>query len=229
MTEAQKADYLVTGTKAKIARVAIELFSRQGFNGVSMREIADAVGIKPGSLYNHFESKDTMLSYIYEVYEYHLNQVLPDMDDLLRQVETEDPRAVLKKSTYYFGSEIQSFMDKTVSLAAYEGRRDKRSDDFAYRILIEIPGDIVRRLLERLLELGRIEPIDIEALVVLFTNFCCSAAIRNSSSHPIGMTEWELGYNQLTKLIVPKTQTAEAEEVGTAGKAVGEGTATEVG
>ena len=44
-------------TKEKITETALELFSRRGYDGVSVRDIARAVGIRESSLYNHFESK----------------------------------------------------------------------------------------------------------------------------------------------------------------------------
>ena len=44
-------------TKEKILDTALELFSRQGYDGASVRAIARAVGIRESSLYNHFPSK----------------------------------------------------------------------------------------------------------------------------------------------------------------------------
>lgn len=44
-------------TKEKIVEAALELFSLRGYDGVSVRDIARAVGIRESSLYNHFESK----------------------------------------------------------------------------------------------------------------------------------------------------------------------------
>ncbi|MEE3499020.1 MAG: TetR/AcrR family transcriptional regulator, partial [Ruminococcus bromii] len=41
-------------TKQKILNKALELFSSQGYDSVSVSEIAKAVGIKAPSLYNHF-------------------------------------------------------------------------------------------------------------------------------------------------------------------------------
>ena len=40
---------------------AAELIARQGFDGTSMRDIAAAVDMLPGSLYYHFASKDELL------------------------------------------------------------------------------------------------------------------------------------------------------------------------
>ena len=44
-------------TKEKILDTALELFSRHGYDGASVRDIARAVGIRESSLYNHFPSK----------------------------------------------------------------------------------------------------------------------------------------------------------------------------
>ena len=42
-------------TKQKIIEESLKLFSEKGYEGVSMREIASAVGIKGASIYNHFK------------------------------------------------------------------------------------------------------------------------------------------------------------------------------
>lgn len=44
-------------TKEKILMEALTLFSSYGFDPVSVRDIASAVGIKESSLYNHFKNK----------------------------------------------------------------------------------------------------------------------------------------------------------------------------
>ena len=53
-------------TKEKILTEALNLFSVRGYEAVSVRDIARAVGIKESSLYNHFKNKqdifDTILS-----------------------------------------------------------------------------------------------------------------------------------------------------------------------
>ncbi|MCB1757772.1 MAG: TetR/AcrR family transcriptional regulator [Gammaproteobacteria bacterium] len=47
-------------TKHRSLETAITLFSKHGYNGVSMRDIANAVGISPPALYNHFANKDAL-------------------------------------------------------------------------------------------------------------------------------------------------------------------------
>lgn len=47
-------------TKTGIVEKTIPLFAKSGFSGVSMRQIAQAVGINAASLYHHFPDKQTL-------------------------------------------------------------------------------------------------------------------------------------------------------------------------
>ena len=53
-------------TKKRILEKALELFSAQGYDAVSVGEIAKAAGIKAPSLYNHFASKQAIFDAIVE-------------------------------------------------------------------------------------------------------------------------------------------------------------------
>ena len=48
-------------TKDKIYNVGTRLFRAKGFTATSMQELADQVGIKAASIYNHFDSKHAIL------------------------------------------------------------------------------------------------------------------------------------------------------------------------
>jgi AcrR family transcriptional regulator len=48
-------------TRAEIARAALQLFLDEGYERVSMRRIAEAVGYTPGALYAYFRDKDEIL------------------------------------------------------------------------------------------------------------------------------------------------------------------------
>lgn len=47
-------------TKARLLEAAIELFRSHGYSGVSVRDIATAVGISAPGLYNHFPNKKAL-------------------------------------------------------------------------------------------------------------------------------------------------------------------------
>src|ERR1700753_2147452 len=54
---AQPADALV-GTRERALAVALDLFSREGYDAVSMREVAEELGVSKAALYHHFTSKE---------------------------------------------------------------------------------------------------------------------------------------------------------------------------
>ncbi len=51
-------------TKDRIIYEALSLFSMRGYEAVTIRQIATAVGIKESSVYNHFENKQDILDTI---------------------------------------------------------------------------------------------------------------------------------------------------------------------
>jgi AcrR family transcriptional regulator len=53
-------------TRSRIRSAAIELFTEQGYDKTSLREIADRVGITKASLYYHYPSKQSLLLAIVE-------------------------------------------------------------------------------------------------------------------------------------------------------------------
>ncbi|KKA10019.1 hypothetical protein VP02_01385 [Pseudomonas ogarae] len=57
---------------------ALELFASRGFGQTGMRELASYMGLSPGSLYNHIESKQTLLfELIEELYDCLVNGLAP--------------------------------------------------------------------------------------------------------------------------------------------------------
>ncbi len=52
--------------RRQLLDAAAELFCRRGFHAASIRDIARATGMLPGSVYYHFPSKDALLLAVYE-------------------------------------------------------------------------------------------------------------------------------------------------------------------
>ena len=48
------------GVKAKVERAAVDLFAANGFDGVSIADIAAAAGVSQGALYRHYPSKEEL-------------------------------------------------------------------------------------------------------------------------------------------------------------------------
>ncbi|SIO28517.1 TetR/AcrR family transcriptional regulator [Fibrobacter sp. UWB11] len=56
-------------TKEKILETALTMFAKNGYNGTSMEQIAQDVGIKAPSLYKHFKGKEDILNSLIDIAE----------------------------------------------------------------------------------------------------------------------------------------------------------------
>ena len=65
----------IMNNKEKIFNVSIDLFSQSGFDGVSVRQIAREVGIKESSIYNHYSSKQEILT---AILNYYVDEMISD-------------------------------------------------------------------------------------------------------------------------------------------------------
>ncbi|MBF4583762.1 TetR/AcrR family transcriptional regulator [Curtobacterium sp. VKM Ac-2865] len=68
-------------TRSEILRVALELFTDRGFEGASIRDLAEAVGMTKSSLYYHFASKDAILAALMENRRDEVDDLLTWVDD----------------------------------------------------------------------------------------------------------------------------------------------------
>lgn len=61
MSQAKSAKQPSSGRRAELLALACRLFAERGFRATTVRDIADAAGILSGSLYHHFDSKESMI------------------------------------------------------------------------------------------------------------------------------------------------------------------------
>jgi AcrR family transcriptional regulator len=73
--------------RESILGVATQLFSEAGYAGTTMRDIAKAVGVLPGSLYAHIDGKETLLL---EIVESGIDRFLAAAADLEGTAEASD-------------------------------------------------------------------------------------------------------------------------------------------
>ncbi|HEX4220039.1 MAG TPA: TetR/AcrR family transcriptional regulator [Acidimicrobiales bacterium] len=52
--------------RQRVLKAAAEIFSRRGYRGTTMTEIADEVGLRKPSLYHYFRNKEELLVHLYE-------------------------------------------------------------------------------------------------------------------------------------------------------------------
>lgn len=66
--------------RQELLRIAAGLFAEKGFTNTTVRDIADAAGILSGSLYHHFDSKESMVDEILSTFQ---DELFAAYDDVL--------------------------------------------------------------------------------------------------------------------------------------------------
>jgi len=86
------AEPVSTNTRrAELLQIAAGLFADKGFKNTTVRDIADASGILSGSLYHHFDSKESMIDEILSTFQAELfgkyDAILAGDDDARTKLE----------------------------------------------------------------------------------------------------------------------------------------------
>jgi AcrR family transcriptional regulator len=104
--------------RAEIVRLAARLFREQGFDGTTVRDIASAVGMRSGSPFYHFASKEEIL---FAVMEEGLRLGLARIESVLAQHTGPRARFVALMQAH-FGTILEDGSD-FVPVMLYEWRR----------------------------------------------------------------------------------------------------------
>jgi AcrR family transcriptional regulator len=126
-------------TRRNAIRVALQLFTEQGYEATSLRQIADALGINKASLYYHFPNKEAILHAAFE-------QRGSEAAALLAWFEQQQRTPALLRET------VLRWVD-TFSEEKLQGIRFLRGNPFIGRSLAETEGNRIGDPLQRLSDL----------------------------------------------------------------------------
>ena len=123
--------------KEKIFHVSIDLFSKYGYDGVSIRKIASEVGIKESSIYNHYKSKESIMD---SILDYYIERMLAN-DIPLNQASTN----LDVSFDYFYKTGLNAFlsqlkdeeMSKITRIILIESFRNEKIRQFMKKSIIE--------------------------------------------------------------------------------------------
>lgn len=103
--------------RADLVRLAADLFAEKGFQATSVREIAKAAGILSGSLYHHFDSKESIGDEI-------LREFIDDVLGAYREAVagTDSPRVAIERMV----------RSSTAALSRHRAALTMLQNDWAY-------------------------------------------------------------------------------------------------
>jgi AcrR family transcriptional regulator len=174
-------------THARILDAAIDLFSIQSFSGVSIRDIARAVGIKESSIYNHFASKDALLAEIFTLYEGEYAKLIPSEELVEHVLNTITPEQFWKNGFRNFKEMMGSpRMEKMTRILTMEMYRNPRAQEILLENAIYKPIDFAEKIFRKLIDRGQILALDPHLLAVEFQSTLFALYIEYLVLHSSG-------------------------------------------
>lgn len=145
-------------TKEQILVEGTVLFAKKGYAAVSMRDLAEVIGIKPASLYNHFESKealwDAVLDQAYDLYILYYRQLGKAIDragsfEEVLELLFLEPKKWANEFTCYAFSVVQS-----------EQFRDERAGHIFTNTFLKFSIDFMIGYFDRCIASGLVRKFD---------------------------------------------------------------------
>ncbi|MBL1225865.1 TetR/AcrR family transcriptional regulator [Enterococcus sp. BWR-S5] len=152
---------IIKNTKELIWKEALNLFSEHGYEGVSVKEIAKAVGIKDSSLYNHYQSKqeifDTILVQVTDRLKNANNTyVFPITTETIKEYENTDVQELAQRYIdlfeFYLQDDIASKFRKMLVIEQYSS---PRAAELFNEIFIDMPLNYITILFTVLIQKGK--------------------------------------------------------------------------
>ena len=168
-------------TKERIIDVAIDLFAQKGFDAVSMREIAEASGVRKATLYYYFTTKDQILEGIlgYVLERWNLSKVgrWSDNDDAEAQITAMGLDGFLAMASGISGSWLEDpRMEKIMRIAFIELYHNEQIRNFMLAFFGDGPK-FFESSFAIMMKHGLIKPADPKVLTQEYMSFYMMALV----------------------------------------------------
>lgn len=168
-TKSNGREFKFLGTKKRIFESAIELFMLNGFERVSVKDIADHVGIRQSTIYNHFRSKQEILDTIYDFYYYCYLENRPSLEEIEPVIHNGSLADLMKCVKYEFNENYNQRMSDISKIIFQRIAVDSRAKEITQSLTVEEGVKYVETVFNRAIEIGRLAAFDTH-IMALFIN-----------------------------------------------------------
>lgn len=164
------SNFKYVGTKKKVFDSAIELFMLNGIDNVSIRDIAEHVGIRQSTIYNHFKSKQEILDAIYGFYCHYYTQYRPSLEEMEERLKNESLIEIIGSIRYGFNEEYQQKMSDIAKIIFQRIGIDDRAREICKSLMVDEGIKYVETIFNRAIEIGRFAPFDTHTMAVFINS-----------------------------------------------------------
>jgi AcrR family transcriptional regulator len=180
-------------TSEKIMKVALRLFSEQGYYPTTTKQIAEEAGVNELTIFRHFGSKGNLFQVTTEHYvlDSKVDSILEDIDNL-----------IFSESMFIISERIYKFLIQNTKLYKVQMKLSDNERDFVKLKLSRKIISVLKEYFEKLVEEGQIDGNPELMAVTLIDSLLGSFTVDILSEHTISNFTWEELVREHTKQFI---------------------------
>ena len=155
-------------TKEKILDAALTLFAENGYDGTSVEQIANIVGIKAPSLYKHYKGKEDILNALIDSAEVRYEEMFGSENNIgkLPQSREEFIKVTMERISFTM---LDPMIRKTRMLLVQEQFRNERISEATTRHQLDGVQRMFAKILKGMMDEGLVKKDDPDLLAAELT------------------------------------------------------------
>lgn len=156
-------------TRQKIADVALDLFSKNGYTAVSIRDICGQVGIKESTVYYHFKNKRAIFEALLLRFETTAQNMMNRLDQAMADMSVIGPGAMQTVSDVFFDRYLMDdFCNQFMRVMSLEKFNDEEVCRLYTKWMFDEPLRFQSRVFAELIKAGIVSSTDSGYLAIRY-------------------------------------------------------------
>lgn len=144
-------------TKEKIEQTALSLFSKRGYNAVSIRDICKEVGIKESTIYYYFKNKQAIMDCLLGKIDQIIEEMRCRFDSTFESVHEVTETAMCDVAVgFLMNYLLNPYVYQMIAILTIERMADTHSSEIYQRVVFELPLQQQEKVFKQMIERGYI-------------------------------------------------------------------------
>mgnify|MGYP002673733771 FL=1 len=159
----------MSSTKEKILEISLDMFSKQGYTAVSIRDICKQVGIKESSVYYHFKNKQSIFDELLNRFAETANSIMSQLENGLIDGQNSFSDGINTVARYFFEQYLMdAFCNKVMRIMLIEQFNNDDVRKLYQEWLLDKPLNFQSKIFSALISMGVIPNGDSKYLAIKY-------------------------------------------------------------
>ena len=144
-------------TKESIEQIALSLFSKRGYNAVSIRDICKEVGIKESTIYYYFQNKRAIMDSVLNKINLMIDEMRGQFNATFELVTEVDENAMCEVAVAFLMNYfLNPYVCQMIAVLSIERMADQNAQEVYHKIVFELPLQQQEKVFQKMMDRGYI-------------------------------------------------------------------------